>query len=143
RFARILDRKPDKGISILHSSSDGGCKTFLVERENWIKFKDTFGTADIPLVQIVTIETRTMKIVMKFESKTENYNRLLFPTEGYCFSDFEALGVLCTTKLYDKKFHGKDRLKRHPVYELIETFVDRNAGLEYGYRVDLDPGALP
>ncbi|MFX0098648.1 MAG: hypothetical protein ACFFCS_03635 [Candidatus Hodarchaeota archaeon] len=137
RFGTIGDKKQDKGLPMLRTSTDGGCKTFLVERTNWIKFKDMFGTADIPLVQIVTIETRTMKFVMKFESKPENYNRLLFPTDGYCFSDFEALGVHCTTQLFKKTFQSGDLLKRHPVYELQDTWLDTNAGLEYGYKVDV------
>lgn len=138
RFGTMLDTKQDKGIPMLRTSTDGGCKTFIVERSGWITFTDAFGSAEIPLVQVVIIETRARKIVMTFESKEENYNRLIFPTEGYCFSDFEALGVRCTTEVYRKSFPKGDFLKRNPTYELEDKLLDTNAGLEYGYKVDME-----
>ena len=127
RLCKVFDVKPDKGIAFFHPSSDKTCKVFSVERSSWEEYEDEFGKARIPMVQIIKIETDSNKIVMKFESKKSNYNRLLFPTDGYIFSDFEGLGVLCTTELYEKK---------DGAFSLVETIVDNNAGLEYGYRID-------
>jgi hypothetical protein len=127
RSGRVFDMQTDKGIEFFHPSSDKTCKIFKVERSNWSEYKDVFGTASIPLMQIVTIETRAHKIIMKYESNDANYNRLLFPTDGYVFSDFEGLGVLCTTEIYEKQA-GQ--------FTLVEMIIDKNAGLEYGYRVE-------
>ncbi len=66
---------------------------------------------------------------MTFESKGKQNNRLLTPAVGYIFSNFEALGVLCTTEIYKKQ--GRS-------YILVDTIVDRNGGLEFGYRIDPD-----
>ncbi|MBN2153423.1 MAG: hypothetical protein JW839_18355 [Candidatus Lokiarchaeota archaeon] len=137
RSGRIADARPDKGAQWFSTAKDGRCKVFSVDRSSWATFHDTFGTAEIPLVQVVTIETTTLKVVLRFESKEENYNRLLFPTDGYVFSDFEALGVRCMAEIFRKSYRGRDIFKWRPAYKLMEKTVDNNAGLEYGYKIDL------
>lgn len=128
RLGHVQDKTPGKGPVALRTSPDGTCKAFTIERSAWITFTDAFGSAEIPMVQVVTIETSTWKVVMRFESQPGNYNRLLFPTDGYCFSDFEALGVHCTTTVHRKQ--GRS-------WQLVETLHDECAGLEYGYKVDV------
>jgi len=135
REGRILDSPQDSGAIVFQRATDGTCHVFHVDRDDWIDYSDAFGTARIPLTQIVTIETETKKVVMTFHSKASNYNRLLFPTDGYVFSDFEGLGVNCTTRIYDRSFVSIDWFKTVPVYTLVETIVDHNAGIEYGYKI--------
>ena len=83
----------DAGHTGLETTNDGYVKNFEVERDDWVEFVDTLGTAKIPLHQKVTIETEHYRTVMDFFSDIGDYNRLLFPHENYIFSDFEALGV--------------------------------------------------
>lgn len=135
REGRILDNPQDAGLLLLQRASDGNCHSFRVDRGDWITFSDAFGSASIPLTQVVTIETERIKVVMTFHSTVANYNRLLFPTDSYVFSDFEGLGVNCTTQVFERSFATYDWLKTIPIYTLVETVVDHNAGIEYGYRV--------
>jgi hypothetical protein len=128
RMGQILDNKPDQGLVPFRPTSDGITKKFLIERSNWIEYSDIFGKAQIPLLQKVTIETNSYRIILTFTSKIENYNRLLFPTDGYVFSDFEGLGVHCKTEIYEKEKED---------FILKETIEDTNAGLEYGYKLPL------
>jgi hypothetical protein len=137
REGKIWDATADNGFKIMSLSSDGKLLDFHVDRSNWITFTDIFGSAEIPLNQSVTIETQTMKIIMDYHSKAENYNRLIFPTDGYVFSDFEALGVNCTTTIYRKTYSQFDLFRLFPSFTLDEVLYDYNAGLEYGYRLDL------
>ncbi|MEX2755259.1 MAG: hypothetical protein Q6365_007670, partial [Candidatus Sigynarchaeota archaeon] len=135
RQGRIFDNPQDSGAIVFQRATDGNCHVFHVDRGDWIDYTDAFGTARIPLTQIVTIETETKRVVMTFHSKASHYNRLLFPTDGYVFSDFEGLGVNCTTQIYDRSFAIYDWFRTVPVYTLIETIVDHNAGIEYGYKI--------
>ncbi len=135
RQGRLFDQLQDAGPVVFQRANDGNCHVFRVDRADWIDFTDAFGTARIPLTQVVTIETETVKVVMTFHSNAANYNRLLFPTDGYIFSDFEGLGVNCTTQIYERSFAVYDWLKTIPIYTLAETLVDHNAGIEYGYKV--------
>ncbi len=130
RFGTILNNTPNTGVTFFHPSMDGSTERFDIERSDWVDYIDTFGTAKIPLKQSVIIETKHKIVKMQFTSTIENYNRLLFPTDGYVFSDFEALGVKCITEIYQKS-KNKD-----PV--LIQKYEDRNAGLEYGYKLQID-----
>jgi hypothetical protein len=135
REGRIFDQPQNSGLLIFQRATDGNCHVFRVDRADWISFSDAFGTAQIPLTQIVTIETESIRVVMTFHSTAANYNRLLFPTDGYIFSDFEGLGVNCTTQVFERSFASIDWLKTVPVYTLSETVVDHNAGIEYGYKI--------
>jgi hypothetical protein len=126
RLGQILHRLPDRGLTPFFPSPDGKTKKFTVERSNWVEYQDIFGVARIPLLQIVTIETTHKRIILTFSSRVENYNRLLFPTDGYIFSDFEGLGVHCKTEIFQKE--GKD-------FKLKDVIEDHNAGLEYGYKL--------
>ncbi len=130
RFGTILNNTPNMGFTFFHPSMDGSTKRFDIERSDWVDYTDKFGSAKIPLKQTVTIETRKKMIIMRFTSTIENYNRLLFPTDGFVFSDFEGLGVTCITEIYQKGGN------KEPV--LIQKYEDRNAGLEYGYKLDID-----
>lgn len=133
RYGRVFNWQPEKGILFLSGSSEGSCKHFSVDHSSWTEFSDLFGTAMIPLVQTVTIKTSLQQIIMTFVSKKKHYNRLLTPADGYIFSNFEALGVLCTTEIYEKQGGS---------YILVDTIVDYNGGLEFGYRVDPDFSGL-
>ena len=130
RFGTVFNSKEDRGFTFFHPSMDGTTKKFKVERSNWVEYKDKFGSAQIPLEQTVIIETKSKRIIMRYKSTIENYNRLLFPTDGYVFSDFEGLGVTCITEIYEKQ--------RNKQFKLVEKYEDRNAGLEYGYKLDID-----
>ena len=70
------------------TTNDGFVKIFKLERDNWVDYTDSLGSAKIPLNQKITIETKNYKTVMDFRSKIGEYNRLLFPHEDYIFSDF-------------------------------------------------------
>ncbi len=135
RQGRILDAPQDSGMLAFQGATDGACHAFRVDRSDWVNFTDAFGTASIPMMQVVTIETETRKVVMEFHSTPANYNRLLFPTDGYVFSDFEGLGVNCTTCIFGRGFDAGDVFRANPVYVLLETVEDHNAGIEYGYKV--------
>ncbi len=137
REGRLFDTPQESGQIVFQRATDGNCHVFRVDRADWITFSDAFGTARIPLTQIVTIETESVKVVMTFHSTAANYNRLLFPGDGFIFSDFEGLGVNCTTQVYERSFASIDWLKTVPVYTLTETVVDHNAGIEYGYQIDM------
>lgn len=63
----------------LTSSSDGELVHFDVERSNWTTITDKFGTAQIPMRQVLTMESRDYFIKMDFVTKEDSYNRLLFP----------------------------------------------------------------
>jgi hypothetical protein len=123
------------GVEVFQRATDGVCYEFQVNRSDWVTYTDRFGSASIPLVQVMTIETNTIRVVMTFDSTTANYNRLLFPTDGYVFSDFEGLGVNCTTQIYQRSFASYDWLHTVPVYTLVDTINDTMAGVEFGYQV--------
>lgn len=137
KFGQLLDLAEDSGVPLVHKASDGNCIDFHVDRTDWVNLTDAFGTARIPLTQVVTIETTTRKVVMTFHSAAHNYNRLLFPTDGYIFSDFEGLSVNCTTDIYAKTYPSWDLAKVYPITTLEETLNDVNGGIEFGYQVEM------
>lgn len=126
------------------TTNDGLVKIFKIERDNWVDFTDSYGSAKIPLNQKITIETKHYKTVMDFRSTIGDYNRLLFPHENYIFSDFEALGVnvhVIVSHLTEKTVYLKwDLFRKFPlkikVYETIYDFWSDDGGLEYGYNVN-------
>ena len=75
------------------STNDGEVKQFTVARANWQNFTDEFGTDLIPLVQTITLETTTYKVVLTFTARPQQFARLLYPFEELVFSDFEAIGT--------------------------------------------------
>ena len=126
------------------TTNDGFVKIFKLERDNWVDYTDSLGSAKIPLNQKITIETKNYKTVMDFRSKIGEYNRLLFPHEDYIFSDFEALGVnvhVVVSYLTEKTVYLKwDLFHKFPVkikvYETLRDFWSDDGGLEYGYNVN-------
>eukprot|EP01137_Pigoraptor_chileana_P018511 Opistho-2@78106 len=97
---------------------------FEVDRSNWTDVTDAHGSASIPLRQIVTIESEAHLITMDFTSELRSYNRLLFPRQGYVFSDFEALGATAAVRIVDKTSGNT-----------LAEFTTNAGGLEYGYNI--------
>jgi len=110
------------------STNDGDRKVrkFDVARSNWISFKDKFGVAEVPLRQIVTVETQNYHLVMDYQSEVKHYNRLLFPYEDFIFSDFEALGVRVNVTIRDKS-RGI----------ILKQFETDTGGLEFGFKYNV------
>eukprot|EP00697_Spironema_sp_BW2_P016129 gnl/Spiro4/7251_TR3790_c0_g1_i2.p1 gnl/Spiro4/7251_TR3790_c0_g1~~gnl/Spiro4/7251_TR3790_c0_g1_i2.p1 ORF type:complete len:465 (-),score=81.46 gnl/Spiro4/7251_TR3790_c0_g1_i2:85-1443(-) len=107
-------------------TTDGSVSAFRVDRSAWTQFSDEFGTALIPLQQIVTLGSSHYTVVMNFTSALSDYNRLPFPLEGSVCSDFEALGVHVELSVSDAK-SGKQLL----------AITTESGGLEFGYRVPI------
>jgi hypothetical protein len=107
-------------------TNDGEVLEFNVERSNWITYIDHMGTAEIPLHQTLTARTSQHTIQLEFRSKRESYNRLLFPTKGLIFSDFEALGVETVVTVLAPQTNM--------------TFTTFTGGLEFGYHVPSSRG---
>eukprot|EP00466_Bigelowiella_natans_P006383 jgi/Bigna1/135094/aug1.28_g9802 len=105
------------------NNKGGGILAFDVERSQWSNFTDSMGSAMIPMRQILTARTEKHLVVMDFRSTMANYKRLVFPTRGMFFSDFEALGVEVHVTI--SRDGGKSN----------QTFVAYNGGLEFGYKV--------
>jgi len=105
---------------------------FHVERSDWITYEDDRGKASLPLSQVLYLKTQHYEVTLSFTSDESAYNRLLFPRQGYVFSDFEALGVNV------KAVVTKDG-------NTIASFENANGGVEFGYRVAMKntPSALP
>jgi hypothetical protein len=116
----------------LTSCNDGQLLQFDVKRSDWVNITDVFGTASIPLRQIVTLESSTYLVTMDFNSELSNYNRLLFPFKDFVFSDFEGLGVPVHLTIVNKK---SGLVMRN------ETL--KSGGIEYGYRLDIKIPPLP
>ncbi|EFC39122.1 predicted protein [Naegleria gruberi] len=108
-------------------TNDGKVLTFDVHRSNWTTITDTFGSAEIPLKQTCVMETEHYLVVIDFESKFTDYNRLLFPLKDQLFSDFEGLGVKASLSITYK-----------PTKQAIVNNVDvtSTSGLEFGYGVN-------
>lgn len=139
----ILKRGPQKpGIVLADSSSDsnspqGDVLRFEVEQSEWGEFTDSFGTSVIPYRQIVHIETKHRRITLDFQSRPENYNRLLFPHQDYLFSDFEGLGVLCQVKIEQKIYYWWQIEDNRPIYQTQYEFSSNDAGVQYGYKAPI------
>eukprot|EP00762_Andalucia_godoyi_P000949 ANDGO_03896.mRNA.1 hypothetical protein len=110
-------------------SNDGKVYDFHVDRSNWTVFKDSFGTADIPLTQVVTLETAHYRAVLSFVSERDDYNRLVFPFEDFIFSDFEGLGVHVDVQVFTRPAPEMSS------WTLAKNFSVENGGLEFGYHV--------
>lgn len=109
-------------------STDGTLRVFTVDRSQWTTITDSMGSADIPLVQVVTMETDHYQAILNFTSSVESYNRLLFPFENFIFSDFEALGVPVHVQI-------NVRAEVDAPFQPAMSFEVSNGGLEFGYRV--------
>jgi hypothetical protein len=110
--------------------SDGDLLAFNVTRDDWITYTDKLGEAQIPLHQRVHMESEHYVITLDFFSARANYNRLLFPTEHYVFSDFEGLGVTCHVIIQTRTHATAEKVTMH-------DFWSDDAGLEYGYKAPL------
>ena len=106
-------------------TNDGIVHKFSVDRSDWTTISDNFGSADIPLTQLCTMETDTYLVTMNFKSKETDYNRLLFPLNHELFSDFEALGVSTHLKVVYKPTNQA----------IVDTVISSTTGLEFGYGV--------
>ncbi|KAJ3425983.1 hypothetical protein M0812_28430 [Anaeramoeba flamelloides] len=96
---------------------------FTIDRTNWITITDKLGSSEIPLKQIVTIQSTKWDVSITCTSTQEMYNRLIFPTDGTIFSDWEALGV-----------NAHVVIKKHATGEVIVDKTVDTAGLEFGYK---------
>lgn len=133
--------KPDansSGYVLLGTASDGEMINFNVEADDWGFYTDSLGSAEIPYSQVVTIETTKKKVVLEFTSGATDYNRLLFPHQDYWFSDFEGLGVNCNMKIWKKTYPWY--YFGFPKYTLFFNQTSNDAGIEYGYFLEVDEG---
>ncbi|KAL9652626.1 hypothetical protein ABK040_015589 [Willaertia magna] len=109
-------------------TNDGKVLQFKVDRSEWTTVKDSLGEADIPLRQVLTMETTNYLVVMDFKSKWTDYNRLIFPLKAKLFSDFEALGVSSHLKIVYK-----------PTNQILyDVDISTTTGLEFGYGIDVN-----
>jgi hypothetical protein len=130
---RSLSETPWK---LVHTSNDGDCTKFDVERTNWanttIPVNGRQGGAtkqvQIPLHQVLTIQTGHYRVQLTFKTVLENFTRLLFPFQSIVFSDFEALGVKCHAVIG----HSPSGFATEGDVETILDFVDEQGGVEYG-----------
>lgn len=116
----------------LHTSNDGKCHRFDFTRGNWTEIHDEYGVANIPMSQSFVIETDHYRVTMHFESKTTDYDRLLFAHQDYIFSDFEGLGVFNCLQI-DKRESVSD--STFPI-SVLQT-CSNNGGLEFGYKINM------
>lgn len=130
----------DGALSAMESSNDGDVEQFTVTRDQWATYTDAVGSAQIPMHQKVTLETKHYLTTMDFYSEASDYNRLLFPHEDYVFSDFEGLGVDChvVVKYHSITYKWYDIFHLNPIhtYTTLYDFWTDDAGLEYGYNVN-------
>lgn len=127
--AEVLKPTPEAPGRRMFNSTDGDVLKFHVDRSEWTVLQDKWGQARVPLRQQVTLETEHYLIEMDYQSRPEEYNRLVFQHERYRFSDFEALGV---------RVHTVVRAKAHrdaPPGDVLLDFWSDDGGLEYGYQL--------
>lgn len=130
-----------EAYSLMDTCNDGDLQSFDITRDNWTTYTDDLGSAQIPLYQKVYMQSDHYMITMEFFSKLSDYNRLLFPTENYVFSDFEGLGVSCHIQVtyYWATYAWYDIIHCDPTwhYQSLYNFWSDDGGLEYGYNVDI------
>eukprot|EP00003_Mantamonas_plastica_P011808 TRINITY_DN2172_c0_g1_i1.p1 TRINITY_DN2172_c0_g1~~TRINITY_DN2172_c0_g1_i1.p1 ORF type:complete len:435 (-),score=115.22 TRINITY_DN2172_c0_g1_i1:23-1327(-) len=122
RDVRVFDETWAQKDAILQTN-DGEVISMKVDRSGYFNFTDKWGSAQIPLRQIMTLETTNHRVVMDFDSIPENYNRLFFTYDTGIFSDFEALGVNVQVNI-TMKATGQQ-----------QSYSLKTGGLEYGYKV--------
>ncbi|KAJ3429169.1 hypothetical protein M0813_13792 [Anaeramoeba flamelloides] len=122
RYVVGLDDTPGRSVLLATAGKNYKLYNFNVTRTNWIDITDDLGTSQIPLTQVVHIDSSKWVITLTCKSTPEMYNRLLFPTDGMVFSDWEALGV--NVHVLIKEASGK----------VILDKVVNYGGLEFGYK---------
>lgn len=105
---------------------------------NFIEYTDRFGSAIVPSLQTLILEGEYIKITVNVEVGTEDITRLLTPTPSGVWSNFEALGATANVQVQQKSYKWYDPLHTCPIYTTIKSFIDNNAGLEFGYPVTID-----
>lgn len=107
----------------------------------WLAYSDSFGTASVPGRQRVTLDGEHIRVIMDFQVSAGDIQRLLIPYKRGLWSDFEAWGADCVVNIYEKAYRWYDVFRCFPILVLSDSFVDHQAGVEYGYFV---PGvAIP
>lgn len=103
--------------------------------DNFIPYVDRFGSAIIPSHQQLILEGEYVKITVDVFVSTADVTRLLTPTPTGIWSNFEALSAIANVKIEQKSYRWYDITHISPIYTTVKTFVDPNAGCEFGYPV--------
>lgn len=142
KFAEI---NPDgAGVSFLEECSDGSSLdsfiTVKYELINWFSFTDQYGTSLIPSHQKITLESEFTKIVIDAYVNATCTSRLLCLNPNGVFSNFESLGAVMKTNIYNKTYKWYDVIHCNPAYTLTSSFTDVTGGLEFGYATQCNVG---
>jgi hypothetical protein len=132
------------GVNLIEECSYGSSEDRFVNcyftADNFITYIDTYGIAQIPTHQIVVLEGEYVRITLDATINPNMVSRLLTPNKAGIWSNFEALGAVCSVKIEQKSYKWYDLGHFCPIYTIYDEFIDNSAGLEYGFCIE---GVLP
>lgn len=128
-------------VNLIEKCSWGTSKDTVVEVSidawDYFYYTDEYGQARIPHYQRYILEGEYVSIHMTFYVTADDINRLPSAYTEYTWSNFEALGCTAFVQIFEKSYKWWDVFHLNPINTLWEQFWDYNAGVEYGYAVDM------